>query len=334
MVTKPIRHILPVAAALFAAAACGDSQPEATPSSTPPAAAPAATPAAPAADVVRTGDPAARGYTDADFPRVQEIAPGVYTYEALRSFDGVRVATVSFFVVTDQGVLVADGQGSPAETQALIDRIAQVTTQPITTVVNGSHHPDHSGGNAAFPATAVVLAHPTSAAALQQQGATPQRIETVTDSRTLTMGGREIRVLHLGRAHTGGDLVVQLPAEGVVFMGETFQNRVFPSLGSSFPREWIAVIERAQALGATTYIPGHGFVDPPAVMAEELANFRGLIARVLEEVQHVYAEGAAVEEAFGRANFGDFAAWTRAEQLRETAIRRAYADLSGELLAN
>jgi cyclase len=331
MAILPIRHILPVAAVLLAVAACGDSQPEATPAGGTPAAAPAA---APAADIVRTADPAARGYTEADFPRVQEVGPGVYTYEALRSFDGVRVATVSFFVVTDQGVLVADGQGSPAETQALIDRIAQVTTQPITTVVTGSHHPDHSGGNSAFPANAVVLAHPVSAAALQQQGATPQRIETVTDSRTLNMGGREIRVLYLGRAHTGGDLVVHLPAERIVFMGETFQNRVFPSLASSYPRDWIAVIDRAQALGASMYIPGHGFVDPPAVLAEELANFRGLIARVLEEVQHVFAEGAAVDEAFGRANFGDFATWSRADQLREAAIRRAYSDLSGELIGN
>jgi glyoxylase-like metal-dependent hydrolase (beta-lactamase superfamily II) len=334
MASMPIRHLLPVAAALFAASACGDSQPETDQGASTPAAAPAAAPPAAPANLVRTADPAARGYADSDFPRVQEIAPGVYTFEALRSFDGVRVATVSFFVVTDQGVLVADGQGSPAETQVLIDRIAQVTTQPITTVVVGSHHGDHSGGNAAFPASAVFLAHPTSAAALQQQGGTPGRVETVDDERVLTMGGRQIRVLHLGRAHTGGDLVVHLPQENVLFLGEVFQNRVFPSLASSFPREWIATIERARTLGATTYVPGHGFVDPPAVLAEELVTFRGLLATVLEQVQHVYAEGAAVEEALGRADFGEVATWSRAEGLRETAIRRAYADLSGELLAN
>jgi glyoxylase-like metal-dependent hydrolase (beta-lactamase superfamily II) len=334
MATMPFRHILSVAAALFAVAACGDSRSESEPGAGAPAAAPPPAPAAAPANLLRTADPAARGYTDADFPRVQEIAPGVYTYEALRDFDGVRIATVSFFVVTDQGVLVADGQGSPAETQALIDRIAQVTSQPITTVVVGSHHPDHAGGNAAFPQNAVFLAHPTSAAVLRQQGNTPGRMETVEGERVLDMGGREIRVLHLGRAHTGGDLVVHLPREGVVFMGEVFQNRVFPSLASSFPREWIGVIERAQALGARIYVPGHGFVDPPEVLAEELATFRGALSRILEQVHHVYAEGAAVEEALGRADLGDFSTWARAAALRETAIRRAYADLSGELIGN
>lgn len=334
MATMPFRQFLPVAAALLWAAACGDSQPETGSAAGSPAASPAPAPAAAPANLVRTADPAARGYTDADFPRVQEIAPGVYTYEALRSFDGARVATVSFFVVTDQGVLVADGQGSPEETRALLDRIAQVTSRPVTTVVVGSHHPDHAGGNAAFPPSSVFLAHPTSAAVLRQQGNAPGRIETVEGERVLDMGGRQIRVLHLGRAHTGGDLIVHLPAEGVVFMGEVFQNRVFPSLASSFPREWIQVIDRAQALGARIYVPGHGFVDPPAVLAEELATFRGALSRILEQVQHVYAEGAAVEEALGRADLGEFSTWVRADALRETAIRRAYADLSGELVGN
>ncbi len=35
-------------------------------------------------EVVRTGDPYARGYTDEDFPRIQELAEGVYSYEQLR----------------------------------------------------------------------------------------------------------------------------------------------------------------------------------------------------------------------------------------------------------
>jgi glyoxylase-like metal-dependent hydrolase (beta-lactamase superfamily II) len=280
---------------------------------------------------VRTADPAARGYTEADFPRVQEIAPGVHTYEALRTFGEDVVATVSMFVVTDAGVLVADGQGSAEETQSLIDAIAQVTDQPITTVVVGSDHADHTGGNSAFPASATFLAHPTSAARLRERGGTPGTIETVEDERVLTMGGKTIRVLHLGRAHTGGDLIVHLPQERVVFMGEVFMNRVFPSMASSYPQEWVATIQAAEALGADTYVPGHGFVDPPMVLREELAIFRGAIQGMITEVGHVVGEGAAVEEALGRV-IGDVETWTRAESLRESAIRRVYADLIGELV--
>ena len=36
------------------------------------------------AAVVRTGDPYQRGLTDEDFPRIQKLAEGVYSYEQLR----------------------------------------------------------------------------------------------------------------------------------------------------------------------------------------------------------------------------------------------------------
>ena len=75
-------------------------------------------------DVIRTADPYARGYTDEDFPRIQELAAGVYSYEQLRSAGEEKFTTVSMFVVTDEGVLVADGQGSVEETQRMIDHIA------------------------------------------------------------------------------------------------------------------------------------------------------------------------------------------------------------------
>jgi cyclase len=329
MFSMPSR--LPLSAALLAlvAAACGGGD---APPASETGAAPASQPAARAtSDVVRTADPAERGYTAADFPRVQEIAPGVYTYEALRTFGEDVVSTNSMFVVTDAGVLVADGQGSAQETQALIDAVGEVTDQPITTVVVGSHHPDHSGGNSAFPASATFLAHPTSAAELRSRGGTPGTIEEVASQRELTMGGRTIRVLHLGRAHTGGDLIVHLPQENVVFMGEVFMNRVFPSMASSYPQEWVATIQAAESLGASMYVPGHGFVDPPAVSREELNNFRGAIQGIITEVGHVFGEGAAVEEALGR-EMGDVENWSRAESLRDSAIRRTYADLSGELV--
>ncbi len=111
--------------------------------------------------LVRTADPYARGYTDDDFPRIQELAPNVYSYEQLRSAGEEKFTTVSLFVVSTAGVLVADGQGSVEETQRMIDHIAEITDQPITHVVICSDHGDHTAGNSAFPSDAEFLAHPT-----------------------------------------------------------------------------------------------------------------------------------------------------------------------------
>ncbi|MGE3342948.1 MAG: hypothetical protein AB7L71_05890, partial [Vicinamibacterales bacterium] len=106
----------------------------------------------------RTANPSDRGLTDADFPRVQQIARNVYTYEQLRSAGSERFTTVSLFVVTPDGVVLADGQGSVAETTRLVETIRTITKTPITHVVIGSDHGDHTAGNAALPRDAVTYA--------------------------------------------------------------------------------------------------------------------------------------------------------------------------------
>src|SRR5947207_12653667 len=100
--------------------------------------------------VVRTADPVARGLKESDFPRTIKVTDNVYTYEDFHAGDE-KFTTTNMFVVTDDGVLVADGQGSQRETKGLVDAIAKVTKQPIKYVVIASDHGDHTAGNVSFP---------------------------------------------------------------------------------------------------------------------------------------------------------------------------------------
>src|ERR1700716_2436542 len=115
--------------------------------------------------VVRTADPAKRGLKESDFPRTIKVADNVYTYEDFHA-GPEKFTTTNLFVVTDEGVLVADGQGSPAETKGLVDAIAKVTPKPIKYVVICSDHGDHTAGNASLPAGVKYLIHPGSKATL------------------------------------------------------------------------------------------------------------------------------------------------------------------------
>ena len=293
------------------------------------------------AEAIRTADPYARGHTDADFPRVKELAEGVYSYEQLRSAGDERFTTVSLFVVTDEGVLVADGQGSVEETQRLVEHIAMVTDQPITHVVIGSDHGDHTAGNAAFPEAARYLAHPTSAEALRRAAEAPNReddapavrlaTDLVEDRLSLELGGRDIEVLFLGRAHTGGDLMVHLPEEKILFMSEAYLHRVFPAMRSAFPSEWVAMIERAQAMDIDIYVPGHGFVDSPPVLEAELEVYKRALQQVIDEGKRLHDAGVPLEQAQEEARFGDLEAWSLRSSQGSVAIRQTYAELNGEL---
>ncbi len=283
-------------------------------------------------EIVRTGDPAKRGLGESDFPRTQRLAQGIYSYEQLRSAGNERFTTVSLIVVTPAGVLVADGQGSPEETKRLVAEIATLTPVPITHVVIGSDHGDHTAGNDSFPKGITILAHPNSKKALAAMTPpVPMPTELVDKEKVLRLGDMEIRVLFLGRAHTGGDLVVYLPQEKILFMSEAYLNRIFPAMRSAYPSEWVEMIERAQAMDADTYVPGHGFVESKAILEEELETFRLAVRRVISEAGRLHGLGVSLDEALSRADFGELGTWSLYESQAPIAIRKVYEEIEGKL---
>lgn len=287
---------------------------------------------------VQTGDPAKRGLTQADFPRLKQIEPNIYTYEALRGIEpqGFKT-TVNLIVVTDQGVLVADGQGNEKDSRDLVAAIARITPQPIKYVVVCSEHSDHTGGNAAFKAAfpdVVFVSSPASQKALAKNANPPT--ETVADKREIKLGSTAVEVLNLGRSHTGGDLAVHLPAKRVLFLSETYVHRLFPSMRAAYPSEWLTTLAKAQKIDATWYIAGHGFVDDASTMKAELETYRQALTAVIAEAKRLHdAKAPCVSPADCaatlQANWGPYADWTERQNQAPVAILRVYQELDGRL---
>ncbi len=273
---------------------------------------------------VRTADIALRGLTAADFPRVKQLADNVYSFEQIDPTK--RTVTVNnLIVVTPDGVLIAESQGTTANTMLLVAAVAKLTPKPITYVVVGSEHGDHTGGIAAFPPGVTYLAHPFSAPRIKQP------TEPVTDKRVIMLGGTEIDVLFLGRAHTGGDLEVYLPREKILYMSEVFSNRIFPSMANGYPTEWVAALKKAEAMDVAYLVPAHGFVDSPAIMREEEQNFRMALERIIEEGRRLHDAGTSLENATAAARFEPYDGWTRAANNAFAALKRVYMELDGQL---
>jgi glyoxylase-like metal-dependent hydrolase (beta-lactamase superfamily II) len=100
---------------------------------------------------------------------------------------------------------------------------------------------------------------------------------------------------------------------------------------SAYPSEWVALIERAQALDIDIYVPGHGFVESPAILEEELETYRQAVVQVIEEAKRLHALGLNADEAAEQARFGELETWTLRSSQGPTAIRRTYLELNGEL---
>jgi len=245
-----------------------------------------------------------------DVPRLTRIADHVFTYEhADPTKRGVTVNNL--VVVTTDGVLVADGQGTPENTRQLVEAIRSVTPQPIRYVVVGSIHGDHRGGDAAFPSTA----------------------EFIKAARTLTLGGEEIQILFLGRAHTGSDLEVFLSRERVMFMSESFSNDIFPSMANGFPSEWIAVLDTAQRMDVVTYVPAHALMTSPrlATTKADVRRYQQALRVVFDEGKRLHDAGVSVDDAPAKAKFGEAGSWFRMQENAPGALKRVYLELNHEL---
>ena len=281
-----------------------------------------------AQEPIRTADITVRGLKPSDFPRITKLAANVYAYEQIDPTKRIVTAN-NLLVVSNEGVLVAEGQGTVDNVKRLVADIATLTPQPIKYVVVGSEHGDHTGGDAAFPETATFLVHPFSKAAIERRIGRPA--EAVADKRVISLGETEIDVLFLGRAHTGGDLEVYLPREKILFMSEVFSNRIFPSMANGFPSDWIATLKKAEAMDAAIYVPAHGFIDSPAILNEEERNYRSALERVIAEGRRLHDTKVPVDEAPAKADLGAFDGWTRRAENVAGALKRVYMELDGEL---
>jgi glyoxylase-like metal-dependent hydrolase (beta-lactamase superfamily II) len=241
-----------------------------------------------------------------------KLADNVYGYEEIRS---PGFTTVSLIVIGRDGILIADGQGSLQATQTMLDRIKTVSPLPIRWYVVGSDHGDHTGGNAALPKDVQMIT----------------RANLGGDERSVDVGGTSVKVLFLGRAHTGTDLSVHLPRERILFMSEAYLNRVFPAMRSAFPSEWVRVTDRALAMDVDRFVPGHGFIEEPKVSREELIAFREALLYVNSEVKRLHDLGLSASDAGSQANWGRYADWFLREQQAPIAIRKVYEEIEGKL---
>ena len=108
---------------------------------------------------------------------------------------------------------------------------------------------------------------------------------TLSDRMTLYRGDREIQILFLGRAHTGGDVMVYFPQDKLVFTGDVAFGG--PSyLGDGYVDEWPQTLENLKQLDFDIFVPGHG---PPVTDL-------GRLDLVQEYYRDLWAKAAALHK--------------------------------------
>ncbi|CAN5575338.1 N/A [soil metagenome] len=122
---------------------------------------------------------------------------------------------------------------------------------------------------------------------------------TFTDQMTLYMGGREIQFLHLGNAHTAGDLIMWLPQEKIVATGDIVTAPV-PLMPSPYTNDYVAVLGKIKALGFKTLVPGHGLIEHDSEYIDLLSD---TIQTVSIQMKAFVKQGLSEKDAIAKVNY-------------------------------
>jgi glyoxylase-like metal-dependent hydrolase (beta-lactamase superfamily II) len=153
---------------------------------------------------------------------------------------------------------------------------------------------------------------------------------TVTFDSTMTLvrGGRELRLMYLGRGHTDTDVVTYLPKERIVATGDLMES-VLSYMGDSYPEDWIATLEKLKALDFDTVLPGHGV---PFKGKERITAFQDYLRDLLAQTNALRRQGLSADAAAARVDLTRHAATF--PQIRgvgvDTAITRRIYRLSDD----
>ena len=125
---------------------------------------------------------------------------------------------------------------------------------------------------------------------------------TFEGEMTLYRGGREIRLLYLGRGHTDTDVVVYLPKERIVATGDLMES-VISYMGDAYPDEWPATLAKLRTIEFDTVMPGHGQVFTGKAKIEAFERY---LRDYSSQVRALRAQGLSADAAAPRVDMTKF----------------------------
>jgi glyoxylase-like metal-dependent hydrolase (beta-lactamase superfamily II) len=239
--------------------------------------------------------------------------------------------------------LVIDTRSTHAQAREIVADLRELTTDPVTVVVDTHGHFDHAYGNRVFrPAT--IWGHARCVTFMARTGEARRAIiareepdlandlvevvidppdQTFEEATTIEVGGRAVDLRFLGRGHTDHDIVITVPGTSVLFAGDLLENGAVPSFGDAYPIDWATTAAAvAPLVGDGIVVPGHGDHADRTLADRQASSFAALAALA----RRVHAGDLSLDEAVAAHPFGEYPP----EDARRP-LKRAIAQVRGEL---
>ena len=167
-------------------------------------------------------------------------------------------------------------------------------------VVVTHHHADHTGNNDRFIAAgAQVIGHEQLAKNLDTYKFDPlpaKPTKTYTKDYTVKLGGAQVRVMHLGNAHTSGDSVVYFPDAKILATSDELTvgagGPLIDYAGGGTAAGFLTALDAMLKLDFDTAVPGAGELQTKA----DVRTFRTKFGTVIDRARELVKKGVPKEE--------------------------------------
>jgi glyoxylase-like metal-dependent hydrolase (beta-lactamase superfamily II) len=246
------------------------------------------------------------------------------------------------FLVTPAGIILAD----PINVEAAAWIKAQLTERfpnaPVRYVLYSHHHQDHASGAAVFNDTAELVAHENFAAALKASAGVTETAakrfaavlppeSTYKDRRTITLGGKRVEMVYMGRTGHAPDLTALLfPAERVLFGVDVVAVKTVPgsnTMANGAPvAEYVNALKVVEALDFDIVAPGHGPMGKKTDIAEHRQYYETIAAGVAAGI----AKGQTLEQIQAANIMDEYKDWIEYDEDNDINIANVYHTLSAQ----
>ncbi len=257
-------------------------------------------------------------------------------------------------IIGDDSVMVIDAQATPVMAGLVIDRIRKVTDKPIKYVTLSHYHAVRVLGASAYDASEIIASEKCQAMIYERGqedwdsefGRFPRLFDaadsipgltwptmTFKTRMTINMGARRVELMHLGRAHTAGDIVAWVPDEQVMFTGDIVEYHSACYCGDGHFADWGPTLDQIKAYQPQAIAPGRGDALVGTEMVEQaIENTRDFVQSTYRPAAQVAARGGTLKEAWDAVRaecdpkFSDYAIY---EHCLPFNVARAFDEARG-----
>jgi glyoxylase-like metal-dependent hydrolase (beta-lactamase superfamily II) len=242
-----------------------------------------------------------------------EVGAGLYAFTA----EGDPNSGV---IIGDDSVMIVEAQATPRLAAKVIEKVREVTDKPISHVVLTHYHAVRVLGASAFGADQIIMSD-TARSMVVERGQEdwdsefqrfPRLFEgyesipgltwptiTFSDEMSVYLGKRRVDLMHLGRGHTAGDIVIQVPDENVMFTGDLVEYHSACYCGDGHFADWPETLENIRSFDLDAIAPGRG----DALVGKEMVNAaidltQDFLESTYRPAAKVAARGGTLKEAW------------------------------------